>query len=329
LGGLFFLKYDINFAVGLAAGYATTSSRCIAMLPKFPKFKKLELSDKADIEKITSQYPPYSDFNFVSMWSWDIKGEMRVSECHGNLIVRFTDYISGHAFYSFLGNHSATETALELIQLSKKEGLGDRLKLVPEDAIKSINRNTVLIEEDPDNFDYILPIQHLKDYSTKKMYSKRKSVNALLKQFTPEIKILDLSHADIQHAVFDLITDKAIFDNKVVENELLAVSRFMTGHQVIGSLPIGLYMGRQLAGFCFSEVLNDKYATSHFWKANTKISPSLYSYLMQSKARLLHNRGYEYLNIEQDLGIENLRKWKNSFGSEMFLKKHTLQINPR
>jgi len=48
------------------------------MLPEFPKFKGIELSDKEDVEKITHKYPSYSDFNFVSMWSWDIKGEMQI-----------------------------------------------------------------------------------------------------------------------------------------------------------------------------------------------------------------------------------------------------------
>jgi len=48
------------------------------MIPEFPQFKNLELTDKIDVEKFTSKFPPYSDFNFVSMWSWDIKGEMRM-----------------------------------------------------------------------------------------------------------------------------------------------------------------------------------------------------------------------------------------------------------
>ena len=49
------------------------------MLPTFPEFKPLELSDKNDVENFTSKFPPYSDFNFVSMWCWDIKEEMRIS----------------------------------------------------------------------------------------------------------------------------------------------------------------------------------------------------------------------------------------------------------
>lgn len=75
------------------------------MIPEFPKFKHIELIDKEEIEQITHKYPPYSDFNFVSMWSWDIKGEIRISKLNNNLVVRFTDYLSGNPFFSFLGDN--------------------------------------------------------------------------------------------------------------------------------------------------------------------------------------------------------------------------------
>src|SRR6185436_18619332 len=109
------------------------------MIPEFPEFKKLELTDKEEVEKFTSKFPPYSDFNFVSMWSWDIKGEMRLSMLNGNLVVRFTDYLTGELFYSFLGNSKVNETAEMLINFSRKEGLGAKLRLVPEDSIKGLN----------------------------------------------------------------------------------------------------------------------------------------------------------------------------------------------
>src|SRR5438045_3776660 len=125
------------------------------MIPEFPQFKKLELSDKKNVEKFTSKFPPYSDFNFVSMWSWDIKEEMRISQMHGNLIVRFTDYTTGEPFYSFLGNTKVNETAEALLELSKKEGLPIQLKLIPEDSIKDLDLKKFKIAEDRDNFDYI------------------------------------------------------------------------------------------------------------------------------------------------------------------------------
>ena len=43
------------------------------MIQEFPKFKSIELSDREDVEKIAHKYLPYLDFNFVSMWSYNIK----------------------------------------------------------------------------------------------------------------------------------------------------------------------------------------------------------------------------------------------------------------
>src|SRR4051812_16029246 len=101
------------------------------MIPKFPDFKRLEISDRADVEAITKQFPPSSDFNFTSMWCWDTHGEIRLSQLNGNLIVKFTDYLTGEPFFSFVGTNKVNETAEKLLELSKKEALVQKLKLVP------------------------------------------------------------------------------------------------------------------------------------------------------------------------------------------------------
>lgn len=73
------------------------------MIPEFPQFKLIELSDKGSVEKVTQKYLPYSDFDFISMWCWNIKGKIKISKLNNNLVVRFTDYLSGNPFFSFLG----------------------------------------------------------------------------------------------------------------------------------------------------------------------------------------------------------------------------------
>ena len=75
------------------------------MIPEFPQFKPLTLSDKESIERITQKYPPYSDFNFMSMRCWDIKGKIKISKFNNNLVVRFTDYLKGNPFFSFWGDN--------------------------------------------------------------------------------------------------------------------------------------------------------------------------------------------------------------------------------
>ena len=73
------------------------------MIPKFPQFKKIELSDRVDVEAHTSLFEPYSDFEFTCLWTWDMKGERMISELNNNLVVRFTDYNTHNPFLSFLG----------------------------------------------------------------------------------------------------------------------------------------------------------------------------------------------------------------------------------
>ena len=131
------------------------------MLPKFPSFKRLELSDKADIEKITNQFPPYSDFNFTSLWCWYTHDQILISELHNNLVVKFTDYQSLEPFYSFIGINDVDNTVVNLLNLAKKEEISMQIKLLPEETIKFIDKTKFQIEEDIDNFDYNLyPDKH-------------------------------------------------------------------------------------------------------------------------------------------------------------------------
>ena len=85
------------------------------MLPQFPKFKELELSDAEDVQRCTARYAPFSDFNFACLWSWNIDSSVLLSELNGNLVVRLGDYVNGQVFYSFLGDSRVNDTVEALI----------------------------------------------------------------------------------------------------------------------------------------------------------------------------------------------------------------------
>jgi hypothetical protein len=93
------------------------------MIPQFPEFKKLELSDREEIEALTQRYPLYSDFEFTSLYAWDTKEKIQISYLHQNIAIQFTDYTSGDFFYTFIGNHEVNDTAQKLLELSKKKWL--------------------------------------------------------------------------------------------------------------------------------------------------------------------------------------------------------------
>ncbi|MFA6392496.1 MAG: phosphatidylglycerol lysyltransferase domain-containing protein [Candidatus Paceibacterota bacterium] len=300
------------------------------MIPEFPKMKSIELSDREEVEKITKKYPPYSDFNFISMWSWDIKGEMRLSQFHGNLIVRFTDYLTGEPFYSFLGNTEVNNITQKLLDLSIKEETKPKLYLISDDVARIITHDKFRIEEDSDNFDYIFDLEEISFLKGSKFASQRNKVNKFSKKFL-DIKVtkLNLKDLDIQKKILDL--DEFWLKNKIkkdtnfhFKNELLSTHKFFAGN-FEDSVGIGIYNKEKLIAYSISNISNDKnFAVSHFSKADINFE-GIYDYLMKENAKFLIECGCKFLNFEQDLGLPGLRNSKRSFMCR-FLKKFTISF---
>ena len=295
------------------------------MIPQFPEFKKLELSDKDEIESFTKKFPPYSDFNFVSMWSWDTRGRVNLSILNNNLVVRFNDYLSKEPFYSFIGQNESDKTIDTLTDFSMKKGLGSKLKLVPNEILElQISKNFISIP-DQDNFDYIYNIKDFYACEGQKYETQRNQINRFEKKYlNTSVKIFEsfnFIRDDILKLEFQWKVAK-IQQDRILEfiNESEALSRILK-LDFTNFVTICIFSDEKLIAFCISELIpNSKYAIAHFAKADVSFS-GIYSFLLHETCSALIKQDKEYLNYEQDLGIEYLRNSKTSFRPFGFLKK--------
>jgi uncharacterized protein len=298
------------------------------MLPEFPQFKKLELGDKKEIEKITGEYPPYSDFNFVSMWSWDVKGEMRISVLHGNLVVQFTDYITGRPFYSFLGNSKVGETASTLLELSRKDGFEPKLKLLPEDSIMGIDVKKFNVQENRDHFDYVYDFTELSSLVGGKFAHKRNQVSAFLKKYPEaQIKIIDLKDKDLQTEMINLhlkwSKKKAEKEQAFESHDEAMFERLLLTLESCSLVGTGVFVGDKLVAFLISELTPSEYVIAHSSKIDDAFI-GVNAFLMKKNSEIMYSLNKRFFNYEQDLGIENLRQAKVRFRPTSFLKKYQL-----
>ena len=299
------------------------------MIPIFPEFKKIELSDKADIEAITNKYPPYSDFNFISMWSWNLVDEVAISQLNTNLIARFTDYITSDPFYSFIGDQKVNETSEQLLKFSIKNGLPHFLRLVPEISIQEINGEKFEVTEDRNNFDYIYSIEELRNYSGTKFSKKRNHVNGFLQKFPQATeKIISLKDKNVAESVLKLF-DK--WHNLKMQKEisyglhdLAAMKRLMEGIEIFDLVTVGVFVGEELVALFINQLIDSEYVLAHIMKADTSIDDGVYAFLMKKNAEILSLTNRKLFNYEQDLGLENLRIAKTRFRPQTFLKKYTI-----
>ncbi len=296
------------------------------MIPHFPEFKKLELELKDHVEIFTRRHPPHSDFNFTSMWSWDITGEKYVSELNGNLVVRFNDYITGELFYSFLGNNKPNETAQTLLDFLTENRLPAKLKLVPEDSIKGLDTDRFEVAEDRDNHDYIYSIEDLVRMEGGAFKSKRRQAKFFEENIPHTIKELDLRDSAVKEEIMALCNEWALGKNDTAEdsqNEYQAILRFLSAPQS-NHLAMGIYASDKLIAAGMIEHIDDDYATYHFKKALTSSFKGIEPYLMREFMKILSSKNIKYLNREQDLGIPGLRESKESYSPRRYLKKFHL-----
>lgn len=296
------------------------------MIPVFPVFKNLEFSDKESIERYTHGLPIYSDFDFASLWSWNVKEDIRVSDLHSNLVLRFIDYITGEYFYTYIGNSKVNETAEALVQLSRLDGYGDVLHLLPAESVEDLDATRFDVRESRDHFDYIFSIERYLTYSGTKLKSRRNFLNSFKKNYPHyEVISLDLTDETVRTTVTDLYRDWQTQKGFLSLSESFAYDRFLQVAEHIDHTAIGLMLDGKLIAFHVSALPEGEYANGLFEKADISY-PGVYQALMHEVAKDLLQRGRKYLNYEQDLGIEGLRQSKMAFDPILFFKKYSVSL---
>ena len=143
--------------------------------------------------------------------------------------------------------------------------------------------------------------------------------------------MLDLNSSTIQSQILSVVSTwerNKLTDEKhyEIEHELEAVRRLFSQNIDKNFIGIGIRYLDALIGFIILEMLPRNHSIGHFWKCDTRFG-GIYQFLKQESARLLMERGVQFLNFEQDLGIPNLRQAQMNFRPSSFLKKYRVELN--
>ncbi len=301
------------------------------MIPDFPNFKSLALEDGETIDAFTVNYPCYSDFNFTSLWVWDTNRKRKLSILNGNLVIEFTDYETEEPFLTYLGTRDTRDTALTLLDYSESLGYGSQLKLVPELSVFDIEYNTLKIEFDKANFDYIYLTSRLATLPGFSYNRKKRSVQQFERE-NPDhsFRICDLRDVGVQREIEAIANawkpkkERELDTLRSIEHEQAALRNLFDLVQTRDMITGIVFRGGTPRAFTIEEMVAPRDAMGHFWKT-AEIVKGEYEYMAREMARHLLSLGIDYWNWEQDLGIETLRISKSSYRPSDFLRKFTVE----
>lgn len=288
-------------------------------------FQPLDISQKADYDKFLLNCGERGcEYNFANLYLW---GRQRAAFHEGNLA--FFSQFSRRSVYLFPLGQDLKPTLDAIIHDAKMRGIPCRLTSLSQDDCALLERlypGRFRYHFDRDGFDYIYAIRELAELKGRKYQRKRNHFNRfrqnhpdytvapITDENTPQVAaLLDTWYAQRQaadpHADFHM-ERTAIFKALRSRRELGMEGLVLIDHGKMLAMTMGSPLSANTFDVQFEKALED------IDGAYPAINCEFARYLLERYPHL------QWLNREDDLGMEGLRKAKMSYCPDHFVEKN-------
>lgn len=292
------------------------------------QFKEITIADKAVFQSYTLHTDRRNcDLTFANICSWRFMYKTVWAEVDGFLILRFF-VDNALAYMQPLGSGNMKKVICDLMQDAHDAGHKFRMFGICADAVPQIEAlfpDTFLFSSDRDYADYIYNRDDLALLKGKRYQPKRNHINKFRNTYTYEYRPLT---ADLIAECLKLETLWFSASDEHEHRALMAERKSLTyALQHIHELDITggvLHVNGQIAAFTFGAPINNDTFDVCVEKADTSVNGA-YTVINNEFVNHLPAQ-YTFINREEDLGIEGLRKAKESYQPAILLLKYTAEL---
>ena len=284
-------------------------------------FKKIEIADKEICKKFLKNENELSCENsFVNMLIWQSTYNYMYAVKDGNLFIKSNEG-NKEVFRLPIGNDvcSGIEEILKFTGGHLPDFWtpdGESFRFIPDSFKKLYD-----IQEERDSFDYVYLQKDLSELKGKKYHSKRNHISAFSKQFDWHYeKITDRNVDKIKECSekwYKEADDK--FDNYMLA-EKKGIDIMLKNLDELEITGGAIFVGDSAVAFTLGSNLNSYVFNTFVEKALSEYSGA---YTVINREFAANELGdFEYINREDDMGLEGLRKAKLSYKPVAFVKKY-------
>lgn len=189
------------------------------------------------------------------------------------------------------------------------------------DKFKALYGKYYDIYESRNEFDYIYNSSDLINLSGKKYHSKRNHISAFSKQFDWRYEDITADNIDKVRLCAEIwyAQSKDRMDDEL-KTEMRGVSLMLDNMDALDIKGGAIVIDDRVVAFTLGSAINQNIYNIHIEKA---ISGYETAYTVINREFAARNaQGYKYINREDDLGIEGLRRAKLSYKPEIILPKY-------
>lgn len=284
----------------------------------YPVFEELRIEDLVRFKEAFNSCPPkISEYTFSNLYAFRDAYKFKVTLLDDFIVLR-SDLGMRPEFLDPIGTGDKKPVIEKILDDFKASFIR-----IPESAVVLFSDTARFkVEPDRDNFDYLYRLQDLIALAGRKYDGKRNQIKKFRSQNNYEYLPLDAKN--IQECLsFEerWCTLKNCDTIKGLNNERRAIQimaeNFLNFQLIGGSIK---FSGR-ISAVAVAQKLNQDTLVMHVLKADPSIS-GLYQTVLQEFLSK-EAAGFTYVNLEQDLGQEGLRKSKESYHPVGMVKKYT------
>ncbi len=296
-------------------------------------FRAITLDDKELIESYTLRSEIRNcDLSFANMYCWQSWFDTVWALVDGYLVIRFRlDDGSGHGYMQPIGRNGEEDFGAIIPKLAMDaHARGERLRIIgiSEVGQESLSREShkFALFSNPSNEDYIYTCGSLATLKGKRLQPKRNHLNQFLRccpsytytrlcrEHFAEALALDIEWRRVRDGIDDL---------EQIEQtpERIAIRRAFESYERLGLEGGAIYVDGRMVAFTYGSAINADTFCIHTEKGLREIT-GCYTAINRLFAESLSDR-FTYINREEDMGNEGLRRAKLSYYPDHMQVKYT------
>jgi hypothetical protein len=302
--------------------------------------KQITIEDKALFDKFFQKYPPEtSEFTFTNLFMWRNYYNFLFLEYNGHIILFSNDYLKKRKkpinsdskdyiyFFPPIGP-SPDKIIIELFE--NIENI--EVHRIPEDICWKLTENEKYTKlnlnclEDRNNWDYLYNKDEILNLAGNKYRQNRRWFNKFKENYNYNFQLLTETNIEkCKELQLEWCVMRACTEDESLEAEQEAILEALDNFSTLGFSGGIICVDDKCAAYTFGEMLNNETLIIHIEKAHMD-----YEGAYQAINNLLLKNccvNSIFVNREQDLGIEGLRRAKESYKPIQMVKKNIVYKN--
>jgi len=282
------------------------------------RLNKLSLSDKNIFDKYFAlRKHKLSVYSFSNIYIWQRFFDIRWVLIEDTLCVFFKDNIGAFLYLSPLGKANSRcviEKAFGMLNRLNKNTAFARIENIEEEDLlfyKGLGYDVTFKSND-----YLCKRADLADLKGDKFKSKRASCNYFIKNNDFEFEKLNLKDKPACLKLYDLWMEQRMSSNSdqvyqgMLNDSKISLSMAFSNYSALGFEGALVKIGKEVKGFTFGFALNPEIFCILYEITDLSVK-GLAQFIFRNFSRQLE--GYEFINIMDDSGLDNLKKVKMSY----------------